>query len=541
MANQSINLNLIPSGIAEVVNVTQGDVGRTITFTIYQGDSAWTPPSGTTVQVRGMKGDQHVFVYTQADGYVSISGNVITLTTSTQMTAAPGDATVIFQLSGGGATLGTLHFTMRVQADPAAVGDASDSELPSIISMATEQMTRAEAAAVSATASKNAASASEVAAKASETAAKTSETNAAASATSAQSAKTAAQSAQAATTAIQYESEAWAVGTKNGTPVSSSDQQHNNNSKYWSARAEHYAEQFGKAVKWQGAITFSQIPTTGMENGDLYDITNAFTTDSRFVIGSGVSEPAGTDIVWNEHLGKWDVNTSGAVASFNGRTGIVNPASGDYSADQITYGNKTVATGKNDTLTVTTDADALTDNSTLVSVDGQDAQTGENPTGVKKHALSKVWTYISSKIGGTPILTSDIVSTQTNSESKVPSAALVYGMNTVKTALSPVTGFTAQAGRSYYATNRGTPKKFAVFKWCLVGGSIAANTWTKIFDLPSDLSMSNTDYGWCSDLGNKLYMPCYVYSEGIYVYSQNALSLTNQTAIAGGITTYSVS
>lgn len=40
-----------------------------------------------------------------------------------------------------------------------------------------------------------------------------------------------------------YDSEAWAVGTKNGVPVSNTDEQYENNSKYYAEQAEYWAQQ----------------------------------------------------------------------------------------------------------------------------------------------------------------------------------------------------------------------------------------------------------------------------------------------------------
>ena len=129
------------------------------------------------------------------------------------------------------------------------------------------------------------------------------------------------------------------VGTKDGTAVPSTDPQYHNNSKYWSDLAAQYAAQFGSAVKWRGSVAFANIPTSGMANGELYDISDSFTTDSRFVVGPGVSEPAGTDIIWNETASKWDIDTPSGVTSFNGRMGAVTPQSGDYSKGDVGLGN----------------------------------------------------------------------------------------------------------------------------------------------------------------------------------------------------------
>lgn len=92
---------------------------------------------------------------------------------------------------------------------------------------------------------------------------------------------------------------------------------------------------------FKGSILFANLPTTGMTNGDAYDIKDAFTTDSRFEEGVGIECGAGTDIVWVADENKWNILTPSGVYSFNGRTGAVTPATSDYDADQIDYDNTT--------------------------------------------------------------------------------------------------------------------------------------------------------------------------------------------------------
>ena len=94
-------------------------------------------------------------------------------------------------------------------------------------------------------------------------------------------------------------------------------------------------------IVFKGSILFANLPTTGMANGDAYDIKDAFTTDNRFEEGSGISCGAGTDVVWVESESKWNILTPAGVYSFNGRTGAVSPATSDYDADQIDYDNTT--------------------------------------------------------------------------------------------------------------------------------------------------------------------------------------------------------
>lgn len=54
----------------------------------------------------------------------------------------------------------------------------------------------------------------------------------------------------------------------------------------------------GAALVFRGSLTFSNLPATltAAMRGFTYNVTDAFTTDSRFVEGSGKAYPAGTNI-----------------------------------------------------------------------------------------------------------------------------------------------------------------------------------------------------------------------------------------------------
>ena len=119
-------------------------------------------------------------------------------------------------------------------------------------------------------------------------------------------------------------------------PVNAQILAYNSTSGKWENQTGQAA--IGGAV-FKGSILFANLPTTSMVNGDWYDIKDAFTTDNRFEEGSGISCAAGTDVIWVDTDSKWNILTPSGVFSFNGRTGAVSPASGDYSASGVTYSN----------------------------------------------------------------------------------------------------------------------------------------------------------------------------------------------------------
>lgn len=98
----------------------------------------------------------------------------------------------------------------------------------------------------------------------------------------------------------------WATfGNDSETPSST------NNALYWAQKSQEYAV---GALHWKSSIPFANIPTTGMTVGDMYNITDAFTTDARFDEGAGVKCSAGTNIVWDAN-GKWDILISSTNAA----------------------------------------------------------------------------------------------------------------------------------------------------------------------------------------------------------------------------------
>ena len=50
--------------------------------------------------------------------------------------------------------------------------------------------------------------------------------------------------------------------------------------------------------KVKGSIAFANLPTEGMEEGWIYNISEEFTTNTSFVEGAGKKYPAGTNVVY---------------------------------------------------------------------------------------------------------------------------------------------------------------------------------------------------------------------------------------------------
>lgn len=256
---------------------------------------------------------------------------------------------------------------------------------------------------------KNAAATSESNASASATSASTSATNAATSETnastsasnassSASSASTSANNASASATSAGQKAtlaESYAVG---GTGTRTGED--NDNAKHYKEQCEQIAAGMAGGLLPMGTVMFSNLPTQNISAGMMYNISDAFTSDSRFKDGGGKSYPAGTnayvtaDLMWDCFAGELvtingktgqsltldgsDIKLSGyskagsasavastdsvnqaigkleksievkdvGVTSFNSRSGAVSPADGDYTGNMIPLTGYTKASSK---------------------------------------------------------------------------------------------------------------------------------------------------------------------------------------------------
>lgn len=316
---QTIKLNLIPGSVLPVVNVSQYDAHRQFALQVYEGASTYDL-TGKTVEIRGTKPDGNGFAYDAQDGVVSVSGNTVTISTTQQMTAVGGQTMAELRIKSGTTILGTINFILDVEHS--ALSDdtpISETEIPAIerdmqaavdqaeaaAQTATTKAGEAATSATSAASSATSAAGSATTASTAATSAANSATSAAGSATNAGNSETAAAGSATNAAADALVSEGWANGKQNGTPVGPGSPYYQNNAEYYAAQAGQYAT---GGLIFKGSVAFANIPTTGMVNGDMYNITDDFTTDSRFIEGAGVSVKAGADIAFVAgSVNKWDI------------------------------------------------------------------------------------------------------------------------------------------------------------------------------------------------------------------------------------------
>lgn len=298
---QIVNLQIAPTAVNPVINVSQFDEGRQFQLKLYDGASAYTLPAGTTARIDGIKPDNKGFSYTDA---VNVNENVLTITTKQQMTILAGTVDCEIRFVNSSINLGTLNFKMVVERSPLNDDiDMSETDIPAIVELAEEQMLNAEAWAKGTKGGipvddteeqyhNNSKYYSEQAAD-SATAAASSEYNAGVSETNA--------------AASEENAEAWAVGERDGVPVTSEDETYHNNSKWYAQQADDSAD--AAAVSEQNASDSEQAAKLSEQNAKASEDILAYYVDfviPRFVISNNrlyISDDAqGEFIVANNRL-----------------------------------------------------------------------------------------------------------------------------------------------------------------------------------------------------------------------------------------------
>lgn len=223
MTTQNILLNVIPEDVQPIIHVSQYDKGQTWIFKLLLGDSYYQIPSGSSVTIQGTKKDGTGFQYA-----CSYSGHEVTAIEQQQMTVLAGDVPAELRIVNGNELIGTLNFIIRVEE--AALSDntvISETDLPELeeviefVNQVPEIVAEIEA--------------------------------------------------------NKEDSEAWAKGTKNGTPVPSTDDQYHNNSKWYAeqaAQASSHPPIIGQNGNWyiydaqSGQYVDSGNPSRGADGED---------------------------------------------------------------------------------------------------------------------------------------------------------------------------------------------------------------------------------------------------------------------------------
>lgn len=178
---QTKNVEITPGkGEPVVINVSQGDIGRTITLNIKDG-SEWFDLTGCTAKLVGVKPSGLGFTVSG-----TVSGHTVSISTVKLMTAEYGYIACELKIEKTGVTIGTANMVLAVERNPHpdATTDGNADELIPELTILVE---RVEAA--------------------------------------------------VAKEEVLHEAEAWAVGKRDGVDVPSTDDTYHNNSKWYSDQA----------------------------------------------------------------------------------------------------------------------------------------------------------------------------------------------------------------------------------------------------------------------------------------------------------------
>jgi hypothetical protein len=256
MLTQTYDLSITPNHSIVKVHASQWDEGeRQFVFNLYNDSGLYEIPTGATVEIRGTKADGHgIAISTSTNpNDVSYSGSTVTVKTTKQMCACAGEQDFKINIQSGNKLLASARYTLVVDEDTLTPDtDISDSDIPTIIELAEEQLRQAT---MQAQLSKSYAQGN------SESGRQDEDTD------NAKYYKEQAAQIAEDTESFTKEAEAWARGTKDGSAVPSTDPTYNNNAKWYSEKSSEYADDSADsaddAEAWaKGTKGGSAVPST---------------------------------------------------------------------------------------------------------------------------------------------------------------------------------------------------------------------------------------------------------------------------------------
>ena len=115
MYTQTINLNLIPSGVPPVIHVSQYEQqSNAFNFKLYNGATVFSIPNNAAVLINGVKPDGNVFSFAAA----SYSGNTAICNCEQQMVAVAGSVVCELRVRTASEIIGTCNFILQVEEAP---------------------------------------------------------------------------------------------------------------------------------------------------------------------------------------------------------------------------------------------------------------------------------------------------------------------------------------------------------------------------------------------------------------------------------------
>jgi len=129
MRVQSINLNLIPTGVMPIVHLSQydRDADGALLFNIFNGPAPFNL-TGCTATINGTKPDGNVYTYP-----CTVHSNFLTSAVYDQMTTVQGTHEAEIRISDGDSVVGTLNFQMAIEKAGVSEIDVSHTDVPALL------------------------------------------------------------------------------------------------------------------------------------------------------------------------------------------------------------------------------------------------------------------------------------------------------------------------------------------------------------------------------------------------------------------------
>jgi hypothetical protein len=203
----------------------------------------------------------------------------------------------------------------KTATDAATSANTSETNAKKSADNASNSATSATLSETNAKKSADSASASETSASNSATSASTSENNAR---VSADIASTSANNASASETNAKKSADSAVTSANNASTSANNASTSETNAKKYYEQTKSISESFAGTLRPKGTVTFANLPSVSLaETGDMYNVSDEFTTTTDFAEGAGNTIPLGSNVYKNSD-GKWDVLAGSPVTGVKG-------------------------------------------------------------------------------------------------------------------------------------------------------------------------------------------------------------------------------
>lgn len=203
----------------------------------------------------------------------------------------------------------------KTATDAATSSNTSETNAKKSADSASNSATSASLSETNAKKSADSASTSAASASNSATSASTSENNAR---VSENSASASASSASTSETNAKKSADSASTSANNASTSENNASASETNAKEYYEQTKSISESFAGTLRPKGTVTFANLPSVSLaETGDMYNVSDEFTTTTDFAEGAGNTIPLGSNVYKNSD-GKWDVLAGSPVTGVKG-------------------------------------------------------------------------------------------------------------------------------------------------------------------------------------------------------------------------------